>query len=569
MSNNRNRIIFPAEYGRLQPQLAPAVQGGEAIYTLYLLRQDGTVYPIPAGATFEIVYQDTSDDAVYSTSTGITATDEEAGIVTWEAAAALGLAGVFWLSLKVNDDVSLRVKWKVEAALDASGVVPPVALTSLTAAQAALVAAIQALTGLVEMAAGSASGVAIQAFMRSFLGAANVIAARIGLLPSYTGNTGKVLAVNGAETDVEWVAQSGGDVASVFGRTGAVVAASGDYAASQVSDDSGEGQANVRDALNSLRGSANDAYDYIDTHQARTDNPHSVTAAQAGAQASDTNLTTIAGLAPSNDDIMQRKAGAWTVRTVAQYVTDILAGWAAHITAFLQSADAAAARSAIGAGTGNGDVTAADAFGTDNALLTADGTGKGAQSASTWVISNTGVLTGYGNINNSYAGYIFNISPSGTGLRVNAPVRGLEAQSSTGTPLTAWITAATSTSAIVPAVASYARASGTPGAGFGLSNVAYLESSTTNDVEVGRVVWLWNTATHASRVPDGVFYLTDYGGEREIWRGRANGTAAAIGFLGATPVARQAHIADASGDDAATVNAILDVLEAFGLVATS
>lgn len=323
MSNNRNRIIFPAEYGRLQPQLAPAVQGGEAIYTLYLLRQDGTVYPIPAGATFEIVYQDTSDDAVYSTSTGITATDEEAGIVTWEAAAALGLAGVFWLSLKVNDDVSLRVKWKVEAALDASGVVPPVALTSLTAAQAALVAAIQALTGLVEMAAGSASGVAIQAFMRSFLGAANVIAARIGLLPSYTGNTGKVLAVNGAETDVEWVAQSGGDVASVFGRTGAVVAASGDYAASQVSDDSGEGQANVRDALNSLRGSANDAYDYIDTHQARTDNPHSVTAAQAGAQASDTNLTTITGLTPANDDVLQRKAGAWTNRTMAQLATDL------------------------------------------------------------------------------------------------------------------------------------------------------------------------------------------------------------------------------------------------------
>lgn len=96
-----------------------------------------------------------------------------------------------------------------------------------------------------------------------------------------------------------------------------------------------------------------------------------------------------------------------------------------------------------------------------------------------------------------------------------------------------------------------------------------LKSSTTANTAAGRVVTLWNIATHASRVPDMVAYLTDSADEREIWRGRANGSAAAIGFLGATPVARQAHIADASGDDAATVNAILDVLEAFGLVATS
>jgi hypothetical protein len=49
----------------------------------------------------------------------------------------------------------------------------------------------------------------------------------------------------------------------------------------------------------------------------------------------------------------------------------------------------------------------------------------------------------------------------------------------------------------------------------------------------------------------------------------ASGTAPMIGFLGANAAVRQAHIADASGDDATAVNAILDVLEAFGLVATS
>jgi hypothetical protein len=39
----------------------------------------------------------------------------------------------------------------------------------------------------------------------------------------------------------------------------------------------------------------------------------------------DADLTAIAALSPSNDDIIQRKAGAWTNRTMAQLVTDLLA----------------------------------------------------------------------------------------------------------------------------------------------------------------------------------------------------------------------------------------------------
>jgi hypothetical protein len=45
--------------------------------------------------------------------------------------------------------------------------------------------------------------------------------------------------------------------------------------------------------------------------------------AAAGAQASNANLTTLAGLTPSNDDVLQRKAGAWTNRTMAQVKTDL------------------------------------------------------------------------------------------------------------------------------------------------------------------------------------------------------------------------------------------------------
>lgn len=42
-------------------------------------------------------------------------------------------------------------------------------------------------------------------------------------------------------------------------------------------------------------------------------------------EAHDTDLTTIAGLAPSNDDLIQRKAGAWTNRTIAQLLADLAA----------------------------------------------------------------------------------------------------------------------------------------------------------------------------------------------------------------------------------------------------
>lgn len=43
----------------------------------------------------------------------------------------------------------------------------------------------------------------------------------------------------------------------------------------------------------------------------------------AGKQASDADLTAIAGLSPSNDDIIQRKSSAWTNRTMAQLAADL------------------------------------------------------------------------------------------------------------------------------------------------------------------------------------------------------------------------------------------------------
>lgn len=82
----------------------------------------------------------------------------------------------------------------------------------------------------------------------------------------------------------------------------------------------------------------------------------------------DGDLTTIAGLTPSNDDFMQRKAGAWANRTIAQVKTD-LAYTAADVGAIANAlADA------------KGDVIAASGadtwvrvpVGADGTVLTAD-----------------------------------------------------------------------------------------------------------------------------------------------------------------------------------------------------
>lgn len=89
-------------------------------------------------------------------------------------------------------------------------------------------------------------------------------------------------------------------VTSVFGRTGAIIAQSGDYTKAQV------GLANVDNT--------SDADKPVSTAQAT---------AIAGRQPLNGDLTTIAGLTPSNDDLIQRKSGLWVNRSLAQVATDI------------------------------------------------------------------------------------------------------------------------------------------------------------------------------------------------------------------------------------------------------
>lgn len=70
---------------------------------------------------------------------------------------------------------------------------------------------------------------------------------------------------------------------------------------------------NNGEAASSVRSKLNTAIGQVNTN----------TTDITGKQPLDTDLTTIAGLTPSNDDFMQRKSNAWANRTVAQVKVDL------------------------------------------------------------------------------------------------------------------------------------------------------------------------------------------------------------------------------------------------------
>ena len=125
-----------------------------------------------------------------------------------------GIAGTFSLVLSISNGAITHETHPVELVILPNPAINAVAapgVVGITTAQKALLATISGLTGLVKMAAGTATGIAVQSFMETFLSSATALAARANLLPSYTGNAGKVFTVNVGETDGEWstVAASG------------------------------------------------------------------------------------------------------------------------------------------------------------------------------------------------------------------------------------------------------------------------------------------------------------------------------------------------------------------------
>ena len=124
-------------------------------------------------------------------------------------------------------------------------------------------------------------------------------------------------------------------------------------------------------------------------------------------------------------------------------------------------------------------------------------------------------------------------------------------------------------------VAAFVRRNGfASAAGFGQSMSWFLESSTTENTAAASLTVLWYEATHATRKADLVLTAYDTA-EREGLRIRGNGSAPAIGFLGATPRARIAHVTDPAGggtvdaEARTAINSILATLELFGFHSAS
>lgn len=114
-----------------------------------------------------------------------------------------------------------------------------------------------------------------------------------------------------------------------------------------------------------------------------------------------------------------------------------------------------------------------------------------------------------------------------------------------------------------------------PAAGFGVNLRLMAEDATVASQDLGAIKAVWDVATHASRAASVELQAADSTGLRTGVTVKATGSAVQVGFLGATPAARQAHIADPSGGGTvdtqarSAINSILAALETFGLVATS
>jgi hypothetical protein len=99
--------------------------------------------------------------------------------------------------------------------------------------------------------------------------------------------------------------------------------------------------------------------------------------------------------------------------------------------------------------------------------------------------------------------------------------------------------------------------SGTPAANFG-TTMSLEGQTTTSTREMGAWTCGWVDATDATRMANMLFYVRDSGGSRTLFSGEATGTAAKIGFFGATNVVKYATTGTTAGFTAGASTAVLN-----------
>ena len=175
-----------------------------------------------------------------------------------------------------------------------------------------------------------------------------------------------------------------------------------------------------------------------------------------------------------------------------------------------------------------------------SADATVGGTNSGDQDLSAYLTSATAASTYLTAADLS--GYV-----TGASLTDNAIVRGNggagDIQTSSATiDDTGLLTVSISTAATASITAGMVitcNSTGTPDAGFGTTLVFQLKTSSTNDTSAGYIESSWSVATHAIRRGRMHFHVYDASAARECLALGTSGTAARIGFLGASAAVAQ------------------------------
>jgi hypothetical protein len=119
---------------------------------------------------------------------------------------------------------------------------------------------------------------------------------------------------------------------------------------------------------------------------------------------------------------------------------------------------------------------------------------------------------------------------------------------------------------VYPLILSH-ESSGTPAAGFGTGFQMLAESSTSADQTLAIVEARWVDATHASRRAEMPFLLYDATSFRVPLTLASTGTASAIGFHGATAIAKPTVTGSRSAN--AALASLLTALANYGLIVDS